>query len=127
MRWSGLDSVPAYARKETNANRRATKPVHQSRWSKNIPGASTRIHAKMPAAIRPTITKIPVRAAEESFTGDGMGAATGSPAERLPALAAELQVPGVLRLAARARHGLGGAALPAELQARRHRLAAFDG
>src|SRR5881397_948115 len=72
----------------------------------------------MPAAIRPTITKIPVRAAEESFTGDGMGAATGSPAERLPALAAELQVPGVLRLAARARHGLWGAAVPAELLGR---------
>src|SRR2546425_5281804 len=125
-RRSGFDSVPAYTRYDRNAKIRDTKPVHQSLWSIWSPGARSRIHAKTPAAIAPRITRIPVSAAEDSFTGGGIGAANGSPAQRVPAGPAELEVPGVLRLAARARERLGRPALSAELQAGGHGLPALD-
>src|SRR3989304_8069668 len=81
----------------------------------------------------PRITMMPVAARVESFTTGGIGAGgvggdstTGSPGcERLPAVAAELQVAGVRRVARGADDLLRRPTVPAELLARGDRLTAL--
>src|SRR3990170_71269 len=81
----------------------------------------------------PRITMMPVAARVESFTTGGIGAGgvggdstTGSPGcERLPTVAAELQVAGVRRVARGADGLLRRPTVPAELLARGDRLTAL--